>query len=129
MKSIYLDAGEEYILVIDGDTIELKNGERIRLLDIDAPEASEPFYQEATLALREMVEGGKIVLEKDPFLERDKYGRLLRYVFSDGKLVNCELVRLGFAKNVGRENSKYYNCLQKAEQEARERKIGIWSSS
>ncbi|MEM5766178.1 MAG: thermonuclease family protein [Candidatus Aenigmatarchaeota archaeon] len=130
IKPICSETKEQFVIrTIDGDTIELENGEKVRLIGIDAPEATELFYQEATLALREMVEGRKVKLERDPFWNKDKYGRFLRYVFLEEKLINCELVRLGLAKNIAERESKYYNCFQQAEQEAREKKIGIWLSS
>jgi micrococcal nuclease len=117
------------VRVLDGDTIELENGDRVRLLGIDAPEIGEPFSQEAKLALEEMVLNRLVKMEKDSSWNKDKYGRFLRYVFLDDRLVNCEIVRLGLAKNIAEEENKYYDCFQKAEQEAKEKKIGIWSSS
>lgn len=111
--------------VLDGDTIELENGERIRLIGIDAPEQGELFYEEAKDFLKERVEGKKVILEKDASQDKDKYGRFLRYVFIEGKLINCELLRAGLAKNVG--NAKY-ECFEKDEKKAKEEKVGIWSS-
>jgi micrococcal nuclease len=117
------------VRVLDGDTLELENGERIRLLGIDAPELGEPFFEEAKLALEGMVLNKVVKIEKDSSLDKDKYGRSLGYVFLYDKLVNCEMVRLGLAKSIVQEEFKYYYCLQLAEQEAREKKIGIWSSA
>jgi micrococcal nuclease len=129
-QSIYTKTQEEIVVrVLDGDTIDLENGDRIRLLGIDAPEIGEPFSQEAKLTLEDMLLGKHVTIEKDVLWNKDKYGRLLRYVFLDEKLINCEMVRLGLAKNLADEASKYYNCFLKAEEEAREKKVGIWSSS
>jgi len=129
-QSIHLGNQEQTVVrVFDGDTIELDNGDRIRLLGVDAPEIGEPFSEEAKLALEEMVLNKPVKLEKEPSLDKDKYGRFLRYFFSGERLVNCEMLRLGLAKNVVEHQSKYHYCFQLAEQEAMEKKVGIWSSS
>jgi micrococcal nuclease len=127
--SLYLEIKEQKVVrVLDGDTIELEDGNRVRLFGIDAPEIGEKFSQEARLALERMVLGKRVTIEKDPTKDKDKYGRLLRYVFVDGKIVNCEILRLGLAKNLAKRESKY-DCFWRAEEEAREKKLGIWSSS
>jgi len=115
--------------VIDGDTFDLDNGDRVRLLGIDAPESGQPFFQQATDTLAELVEGGKVKLEKDSQYNKDKYGRLLRYVFVNELFVNKELIRKGLAELMVDENSKYYSDLKQAEEEAKEGKLGIWFSS
>src|SRR5262245_34070256 len=75
--------------VVDGDTIELRNGRRVRLLQIDTPElgSHECYAREAAAALRELLPAGSVVrLTADPKLDRlDRYGRLLRYVFEGGR--------------------------------------------
>jgi len=82
--------------VIDGDTIEIEGGYRVRYIGIDTPERGEPYYIEASKANRNLVEGQKVRLEKD-VEDKDKYGRLLRYVWVNNTMVNAELVRLGYA--------------------------------
>jgi len=77
--------------VIGGDTIELKGGKRVRLLGIDATEKGQYYHDEAANRLKQLVEGKKVVLEKD-VTDRDRYGRLLRYVYVDGIFVNLEMV-------------------------------------
>lgn len=83
--------------VIDGDTIELVNGRRVRYIGIDTPEKSEYFFEEATTKNSELVLGKEVRLEKD-ISETDQYGRLLRYVYVGDLFVNAELVRLGYAR-------------------------------
>jgi len=86
--------------VIDGDTFELEDGEIVRLLAIDAPDAKECYFEESKEALRKLVEGKNVELRKD-VSEADKYGRLLRYLVlppPDGRLVNLEMVRKGHAR-------------------------------
>lgn len=81
--------------VIDGDTIVVGN-ESIRLLGINTPERSEFFYDEARIFLTKLVVNQSVVLEKGRE-DRDKYQRLLRYVFLNDKNVNLELIKQGYA--------------------------------
>ena len=76
------------IRVIDGDTIELQDGSRVRYLGIDTPETDEYYYTEATAKNRELVEG-KIVELQSGKRDQDKYDRLLRYVYVNGVFVNA----------------------------------------
>ena len=66
--------------VIDGDTLELANGERVRLIGVDAPEHGRPGSNEATQFVRGRVEGRTVWLEADG-ADRDRHGRLRRYVW------------------------------------------------
>ena len=119
--------------VIDGDTIEIGNGVHIRYIGINAPESVKPgsliecFGEESSLRNKELVEGKTIRLEKD-ISEKDKYGRLLRYVYlQDGTLVNEILVREGYAYAFTfPPDVKLKNLFQQAENEARKKKVGLW---
>lgn len=118
--------------VIDGDTIEIEGDKRVRYLGIDTPETVDPrrpvqcFGKEATAKNKELVEGKYVRLEKD-ITETDKYGRLLRYVYVDDKLINLELVRDGFAVILTiPPDVKYADQLLAAQQGAREAKRGLW---
>jgi micrococcal nuclease len=121
--------------VIDGDTIEVSiEGQtyKVRYIGIDTPETKHPdkpvesFGPEAAAQNEELV-GGKVVeLEKD-VSETDKYGRLLRYVYVDGLMVNAELVRLGFAQvSTYPPDVKYQDLFLRLQQEAREANRGLW---
>ena len=66
--------------VIDGDTIVVDSSHRVRLIDIDTPERDECYYSEAKKALKSLIEGEYVRLEKD-ISGVDGYGRLLRYLF------------------------------------------------
>jgi micrococcal nuclease len=113
--------------VIDGDTIEIEGGYRVRYIGIDTPERDESYYWEALQANRDLVEGKKVWLEKD-VEDRDRYDRLLRYVWVDNTMVNAELVRLGYAYSYAYPpNLKYQTYLLQMEKEAREHKRGLWS--
>ena len=114
--------------VIDGDTLVLVNGERVRLLGLDTPERGEFLYQEAKDWLKDKSENRTVTLEPGDE-DRDKYGRLLRYVWSEGKLLNLELVKLGLAPVFMMEpDEKYYQDFLDAESSAREAGLGLWNS-
>src|SRR6266511_246407 len=87
--------------VYDGDTLTLRDGRRIRLVQIDTPElgSGECYSRAARTALLNLAPpGGRVVLEVDLALDRvDRYGRLLRYIRRSGSNVNLELVRRGAA--------------------------------
>lgn len=116
--------------VIDGDTIVIAGGYRIRYIGIDTPEIHdglEPFGLEALEANRQLVEGKIVHLERD-VSQTDKYERLLRYVWVDGILVNAELVRLGLAEaKAYPPDTKYQEYLEELEREAREAGRGMWA--
>lgn len=117
------------VRVIDGDTVEIAGGERVRYVGMDTPEVGqrrEYFGDEATQANRKLVEGHDVRLELD-VSERDRFGRLLRYVYVDGMLVNAELVREGYAQAVTYPpDTRFQACLQAFEDEARAQKRGMW---
>lgn len=124
------------VRVLDGDTIEMLLGGNsyvIRYNLIDAPETIhpskpvEPFGKEAYEANRQLVEGKQVRLEKD-IRERDVFGRLLRYVYVDGVMVNEELLRRGLSRVVVfPPDVKYLSRFLEIERKAQEVKIGIWS--
>lgn len=121
--------------VVDGDTIEIENGQKIRYIGIDTPETVNPttpiecFGQEASNKNKELVLGKKVRLEKD-ISETDKYGRLLRYVWVGNILVNDYLVRQGYAlASSYAPDVTYQNQLQEAQKEARENSRGLWNPS
>ena len=113
--------------VRDGDTIVLENGEVVRYIGIDTPERDDPFYGEATEANQEMLKRGRITLEYDQD-RRDRYGRLLAYVWVDTLLLNAELIRKGLASvYLFSPNLKYRERFISVQREARQKSVGIWS--
>ena len=116
--------------VIDGDTIVVEGGERVRYVGIDAPEvgeAPEPFGAEATELNRRLVDGRSVLLVKDTS-DRDRFGRLLRYVYADGILVNAEIVREGHARAVVfPPDDEHALCLAALEEKARQARRGMWA--
>jgi micrococcal nuclease len=124
---LFIPEGIAVTRVIDGDTIVVEGGERVRLIGIDAPEKGQHLFSESAAYLKEMVGGRKVRLEKD-VSDRDKYGRLLRYVFLGETFVNLELVKRGLASALIYEpDSKYSEQILLEEAVARERGLGIWA--
>lgn len=114
--------------VIDGDTIVIEGGYRVRYIGIDTPEINQPYYEEAKQYNQELVGGETVRLEKD-VTNKDKFDRLLRYVYVGSVFVNAELVRQGYAQVYPEDrypDNKYYSLLKDAETEAREAQKGIW---
>lgn len=122
----------------DGDTIRVMyNGkdEPVRYLLIDTPETNhprlgkQPFGDEAKERNRELVNSGNLTIEFDVGEKRDKYDRLLAYVYVDGKSVQETLVREGLARvaYVYPPNTRYLTPYEEAQNLARSEKIGIWS--
>lgn len=124
--------------VIDGDTIELSNGESVRYIGIDTPESREreggewvydpmPYAKEAIELNRKLVEGKAIRLEFD-VQKRDKYNRLLAYVYSGDKMVNLEMLKQGYSMiYTYPPNVKYAEEFLRAQQSAREQGKGLWA--
>jgi micrococcal nuclease len=119
---------ERVFQAVDGDTVELVNGQRVRLLGIDAPEKGQHYYFEAGERLGQLVEGKEVFLEKD-VSDRDSYGRLLRYVYVGSLFVNLEMVEEGYTKTfIVAPNLKYSFVFLKVENETKTKGIGIWKS-
>ncbi len=115
--------------VWDGDTVELETGEWIRLLGINTPEKNESYYQQSKDRLKELIEGKKVRLESGPE-DKDRYDRLLRYIFVDSTFVNVQLVKEGYATVfIVDPDEKYYFELKKAEKEAKDEQLGLWGKS
>ena len=117
--------------VYDGDTLSLRDGRRVRLLQIDTPElgSGECYSRTARSALVSLAPpGSRVVLETDPALDRtDRYGRLLRYVKRNGVNVNVELARRGAAAPYFYRGDKgrYAGLLMRATQSAKAAKRGL----
>jgi len=125
--------------VIDGDTIKVDIGEKIvtvRLIGIDTPEIANPhnpqndyFGPEAARYAKQLLENQLVYLIPDPMQSnRDKYDRLLRYVFlEDGTLINAKLIADGFAYNYIYEPFQFMKQFDYLEKQAKEKQLGLWS--
>lgn len=104
----------------------------MRYIGIDTPEIgenAEPLGDEATAANADLIAGGRVCLETDTS-DRDRFGRLLRYVWlEDGTFVNEALVRDGLAEAVRfPPDTKHHDTrLQPAEDAARAEGLGLWA--
>jgi len=126
------------IKVIDGDTVILENGEHLRYLGIDTPEIRkkvagkwifmpQPFSLQAKEFNKNLVEKKFVRVEFD-VEKRDRYNRLLGYVFVDKTFVNERLVKEGLAiVSFKPPNLKYLKRFLKAQEEARFNKKGLWA--
>lgn len=114
------------IAITDGDTIKVldkdKQTFKIRFAEIDAPEKDQPYGQKSKQALSDLIYNKKVkVIQSDI----DRYGRVVGYVYFNEQNINLEMVKLGMAWVY-----TYYSKDEKfreAENEARAKKIGIWS--
>lgn len=127
------------VKVVDGDTIVVNiNGknETIRLIGIDTPETVDPrmsvqcFGEEASAKAKELLEGQRVRLEADASQgERDKYNRLLRYVYlPEGTLFNKLMIEEGYAFEYTHKMPYRYQAeFRQAEAAARQNKRGLWA--
>lgn len=132
--------------VIDGDTLKLESGERVRLIGIDTPEIHESeklhrdsrrtqqnirtikqLGQRAYEFTKKLVEGKRVRLEFD-VQKYDKYDRLLAYVYlKDGTFVNAEIIKQGYASLMTYPpNVKYVDLFTRLYREARQNRRGLW---
>jgi len=115
--------------VIDGDTIILLNGERVRLIGVNTPEYGRYYFDEARELMEILTLGKEVMLERD-ITDRDKYGRLLRYVYVNDFFVNLEMIKRGFANAYTcPPDVKYTEKFLEAERYARSNDIGLWERS
>ena len=120
-----LELKGKVIAVTDGDTIKLltqdKVTHKIRLLDIDAPEKSQPFGNKSKENLSNYIFGRYVTVE---YKNIDRYQRILGTVYYQGEDINIQQVKDGFAWVYKQYSNKieYY----KAEVEAKATKRGLW---
>jgi micrococcal nuclease len=128
--------------VVDGDTFELTDGRKVRLIGVNTPESTtrtEPYGKEASNYTKSKLEGKQIYLQKD-VSETDRYGRLLRIVWLQvpnddmnekeirSKMFNADLVLNGYAEpSTYPPDVKYSDYFVKFAREAREKNKGLWS--
>jgi micrococcal nuclease len=116
--------------IADGDTFTCRDGRRVRLIGIDAPELAQgQSGRRARAALQRLARPGSSVrLERD-VAPRDRYGRELAHVWSGSRLVNETLVLEGWAMlYTVPPNVKYAERLERAQKQARAAGAGLWGS-
>jgi micrococcal nuclease len=151
--SLFCLAQESHIVkrVVDGDTLLLANGERVRLIGVDTPEAhvSKKLYADAQRTQRDietiqalgkkasaftkrMAEGKHVLLKYDQanshIGHRDRYGRILAYVYlQDGTFLNAEIIRQGYGNAYTKYPFAHMEEFRRYEREARESQRGLWA--
>lgn len=132
----------QVLKVVDGDTIHISyNGkdEKVRFIGLDTPETKDPrkpiqcFGREATAKMTEFAENKNVRLEFDRTQgERDKYGRLLAFVYGeDNKNLAYEMIRQGYGNEYTYNSNpyKYQNEFKEAARKAREENKGLWAEN
>lgn len=133
--------------VVDGDTLKLSNGERVRLIGVDTPEVhpSDKLTRDAKRSgmdlagiqalgkrasdyTKSLVAGKRVRLEYD-VTRRDRHGRLLAYVYlDDGTFVNAKIIEDGYGQIMTvQPNVRHVDLFLKLERDARERGRGLWA--
>ena len=122
--------------VVDGDTIVLRGGERIRYIGMDTPESVKPgtpvqcYAKAASRENERLVEGRRVRLRFDSE-KRDRYGRMLAYVYRarDGLFVNAELVRRGYARVLTiPPDVQHAGLFRRLAARARSTRRGLWGA-
>jgi micrococcal nuclease len=114
--------------VIDGDSLNCRDGTKVRLLLVNAPESG-PFGDLARRALVGLLPVGETFRIEIDRERRDKQGRVLGYVFlADGQMANELMIRQGYAfLKPSEDNRRYLPRLREAEAAARETRRGVWA--
>ena len=128
-----------YERVIDGDTFVVKNLRdgrdwSVRLWAVNAPDAKECYYKEATGVLEEELAGKKITYERYGY---DSFGRILAKVYVNGQDLEERLVATGAAEVYDaaevhdelKPSKEYYESLKMIEEKAKSEKLGMWSAA
>ncbi len=128
----------EVIATVDGDTVRLRfasGDEVVRLLGVDTPETVDPnraaqcYGAEASAFVAELLPPGTQVLVTRDLQARDKFGRLLGYIYraADGTFVNIELLRQGYADTLSIEpNTTFRSQFAQAKRQAAATRSGLW---
>jgi micrococcal nuclease len=125
--------------VTDGDTVVLRNGQKVRLVQIDTPEVyfgTECYGRQASAATKRFLPPGtRVLLAPEPAADRvDQYGRLLRYVIRDRDglyiNVNVELVAIGAAAPYfyDGQRGRFAELLERLAKRARAKRLGLWGA-
>lgn len=118
--------------IINGETVELQFSKQqyevVKLVHVDAPNEGEPFYEQATQRLRELMIKDSVVEVEQAELARNKEGQLLAYILKDGTSVNLQLVQEGLARIalVEHPNTKYLEVFYEGQSLAQSQHLNIW---
>ena len=116
--------------VIDGDTIETTNGERVRLIGIDAPERGEAGFDEAKEYLERLLDPGDDVILQPGKDTYDRYGRQLAYVYLGDVFINEAMIASGWALPLPiPPNTLHQETFASAHQRAQNERRGLFQST
>ena len=122
---------ERVVRVVDGDTVELSKSGRARLIGVDTPEVYggvECFGREASAFAKRRLSGRRVRVQRGTD-DRDRYGRLLVYLYLGKAMFNEELVREGYASPLTvPPNVEHAETFVRLARQAREREVGLWRS-
>ena len=137
LQILDIRSGEKVVVrsVPDGDGVKLSDGRRVRYLGVDAPEVAnyghpaEPLAREARDFNRLLLSKGSVVIIPNGGVDKDKYGRLLRQVFVDGRWINAALALTGLARAFLFDDCHpaIAKWLRQCENHARQHHLGLWS--
>lgn len=115
------------VRVIDGDTFVIETGEHVRVIGINAPEMKTVYGQPAKEHLIALIDGKTVDLQNDhTSADKDKFGRLLRYVFLNGVDIDKQMVADGYAIAFLKYRFDKEEEYKQTELDARQKKLGIW---
>lgn len=121
---------EKVVRVIDGDTFILNNGEKVRMIGINAPEESDLYGPEAAYYLQKLIINQDITLIPDRIgRERDRYGRLLRYAILNSVDINKKMIEDGYAFAYLKYKFERKNDYRNAQIKAQNSGFGMWSNA
>jgi micrococcal nuclease len=114
--------------IIDGDTFRLANGDTVRLIGIDAPELSQPGGEMSREYLAHLILGKPITLERGSE-DKDKYNRLLRFVYINDQCINEEMIKKGYAEARYLPENPIREYYLQLEIQAEAARAGLWSDN
>jgi micrococcal nuclease len=112
--------------IIDGDTLKTDTKQTLRLLGINTPERSQPYYQEAKDFLAQKTQNKTIQIESQG---QDKYRRTLAHIFLNNENINAGILSQGLATLYYYDHDSHYEELKQAEEFARNNNLGLWKPS
>ena len=118
------------VRVIDGRTIFVRVGKaevEVRYIGVATPEYGHPWHDLVTEVNRNWVVGKDVQMERDR-IDADTQGRLLRYVYVDGAMVNAALIAVGLGTRSTEENARYSDGFRRLEAKAQDEQLGIWAT-
>jgi len=120
---------EKVVGIVDGDTFELENGEKVRMIGINSPEKKDVFGNKSKIYLGQLILGKTVTLKPDNISSnKDRYQRLLRYVYLDEVDINLKMIEDGYAFAYLTYKFSKSQQYKKTQLQSQENNLGIWAS-